>query len=115
MVLIRFTGHLYFLVKFLLFYLKKIPTGNYDVQRRRPQSHVPHPPIIFITLISWHNSLQIGNYTFLFPRLPISRSISLEDGGIGDGVDRPTDSGISRLTLMEGPAIPRLMSNSFSL
>lgn len=44
---------------------------------------------------------------FLFPRLPVSKSTSLDDDGAGKGVDRPIDSGMSRLTLMEGPVVAR--------
>jgi hypothetical protein len=38
-------------------------------------------------------------------RLPVSKSTSLDDDGAGKGVDRPIDSGMSRLTLMEGPVV----------
>ncbi len=35
----------------------------------------------------------------------MSKSTSLDDDGAGKGVDRPIDSGMSRLTLMEGPVV----------
>ncbi|MFS7987185.1 hypothetical protein Hanom_Chr11g01019501 [Helianthus anomalus] len=54
------------------------------------------------------------NYPLRVTRLPISTSMSLDEG-LGADDDNPTDSGMSRSTFIDGPAIARLMSVSFSL
>lgn len=55
--------------------------------------------------------MHAGNYIFLFPRLPMSKSMSLDDGA-GAEAEIPTDSGMSRLTLIDALAIARLTSSS---
>lgn len=42
----------------------------------------------------------------------MSKSTSLDVEEPGNGADKPIDSGMSRLILMDGPAIARLMSTS---